>query len=317
MWSAVFPGQGSQFVGMSQFLFDNFLSVRRKFEEASDTLKLNFEKLCFTGPKEDLELTPNTQPALLLSSVATHEVIGETTGIQFDAASGHSVGEYAALVTSGVLNFPEALKAVRIRGELMQEAVPRGQGAMLAVMGLTDTQVCHLCQWAEKKSGLRPLEPANFNSPGQVVISGTTPLARWIQENWSDFDDPPLERVKFIPLKVSAPFHCSMMKPAEEKMKPILENMKFKDSPYPIVQNVPAQPVTLGVELQTHLIAQISAPVRWTDCVKKLKELGTQKCLEIGPGKTLSNLIKKIDKNGIQTFNISSLEDIRLLEKKT
>ena len=220
MWSAVFPGQGSQFVGMSQFLFDNFSSVRHRFEEASDTLGLDFKKLCFTGPKEDLEFTPHTQPALLLSSVATHEVVRETTGIPLGAASGHSVGEYAALVTSGVLDFSETLKAVRTRGELMQATVPRGEGAMLAVMGPTDEQVRNLCQWAEKTSGLSPLEPANFNSPGQVVISGAAPLAQWLRENSAQFDSPPLKPLKFIPLKVSAPFHCSLMKPAEEKMKP-------------------------------------------------------------------------------------------------
>ena len=315
MWSAIFPGQGSQFVGMSQFLFDNFSFVRHRFEEASDTLGLDFKKLCFMGPKEDLEFTPNTQPALLLCSVVTHEVVMKTTGVRFCAASGHSVGEYAALVTSGALDFVETLKTVKTRGELMQAAVPRGHGAMLAVIGPTDQQVCDLCQWAEKTSGMSPLEPANFNSPGQVVVSGIAPLTQWLQENWSLFDQPSLRQIKLIPLKVSAPFHCSLMRPAEEKMKPVLQAIKFTDSPYPIVQNAVAKPVTQKEALRIHLITQISTPVRWTDCVNQLKVLGTKKFLELGPGKTLSQLIKKTDKEeNIQTFNISSLEDLKALE---
>ena len=239
----------------------------------------------------------------------------ETTGIRFHSAAGHSIGEYAALVTSGVLDFSEALQAVRQRGEFMQSAVPQGEGAMLAVIGLTDDQVRQLCSWAENQSGLSPLEPANFNSPGQVVISGSIQLAQWVQKNWTLFD-PKLCRVKFIPLKVSAPFHCSMMKPAEEKMTPILEAIEFKNSPYPIVQNYRATSATQSQELRAHLIAQMSSPVLWVDCVKKLRDMGTQKCLEMGPGKTLSGLIKKIDNENIKTFNISSLEDLKELEKE-
>ena len=317
MWSAVFPGQGSQFVGMSRFLFDNFSSVRERFEEASDTLSLDFKKLCFNGPEEKLALTHNTQPALLLSSVATYETVKKTTDIQFHSAAGHSIGEYAALVTGAALNFSEALQAVRKRGEFMQSAVPQGEGAMLAVIGLTDGQIHQLCQWAEEKSGLRPLESANFNSPGQVVISGSARLVKWVQENWDKaLFKPEPRRVKFIPLKVSAPFHCSMMKPAEKKMAPILEAMEFKNSQYPIIQNHTATPETKSHKLRTHLIAQISTPVLWVDCVKKLIETGTQKCIELGPGKTLSGLIKKIDNENIKTFNVSSLEDLKELEKE-
>ena len=313
MWSAVFPGQGSQFVGMCQFLFDNFLSARRRFEEASDTLNLDFKKLCFIDPKEELSLTSFTQPALLLSSTVTYEIVKETTGISFYASSGHSIGEYAALVNAGSLNFSETLVAVRKRGEFMQSAVPLGEGSMLAVIGLDNNQVCELCRWAERESGLQPLEAANFNSPGQVVVSGTTTLIQWIQKNWAQFT-PPLKKVKFIPLKVSAPFHCSLMNPAEEKMKPILESMDFKDSQYPIVQNVSAKPSQDKNELRKQLIAQISAPVLWSDCIEKLKDMGVTKCLEVGPGKTLSNLIKKIDNKTIETFNISCLEDLKELE---
>lgn len=315
MWSAIFPGQGSQFVGMSQFLFDNFSFVRERFEEASDCLKLNFKRLCFIGPEEELTQTANTQPALLLSSVVTHEVVRQTTEIQFQSAAGHSVGEYAALVTGGVLNFSQALRAVRRRGELMQSAVPQGQGAMLAVMGWEDDDVRRFCQWAEKEADLFPLEPANFNSPGQVVISGSARLVEWVQENGSRFDLSP-RRVKFIPLKVSAPFHCSLMKPAEEKMALVLEEIEFCDSQYPIVQNYTATPTTNASQLRNYLIAQISAPVLWVDCVKKLRELGARKYLELGPGKTLSGLIKKIDNQALKTFNVSSLEDLKKLEKE-
>ncbi len=317
MWSAVFPGQGSQFVGMGKFFFDNFSSTREKFEEASDTLSLDFKKLCFTGPEKELILTSQAQPALLLTSVAAHEVIQETTAISFHSAAGHSVGEYAALVTGGSLQFHQALQAVRKRGEFMQSAVPPGKGGMLAILGLEASQVNELCQWAEKESGLSPLEPANFNSPTQVVVSGTTPLVKWVQENASRFLsqlNKSTKRVKFIPLKVSAPFHCSMMEPAEKKMALVLEKMEFKKPLYPIIQNHTATPTTDPSQLRTHLIAQISAPVLWVDCVKKIKETGTKNCLELGPGKTLGGLIKAIDKENIKTFHISSLKDLKTIE---
>ena len=171
-FGALFPGQGSQSVGMGRFLFDNFQSAKRLFEEASDTLSLDFKKLCFTDSDNELNLTANTQPALLLVSTATHRALSEIFENKPMLGMGHSIGEYAALVTAGSLNFTDAIKAVRQRGEAMQSAVPVGQGAMLAVMGLTPEQTTQLCQWVEKQSGFTPLEPANFNAPGQIVISG-------------------------------------------------------------------------------------------------------------------------------------------------
>ena len=225
MWSALFPGQGSQSVGMGRFLFENFTEARSTFEEASDSLSLNFKKLCFEGPESDLQLTENTQPALLLVSTATHRVVQSTTGIKFEAAAGHSVGEYAAVVAAQAVKFSDALRAVRVRGQAMQRAVPVGQGGMIAVLGLTDPQVETLCQWAESTSGLKPVEPANFNAPGQVVISGSQAGLEWLRANAKAdlFQLAPGEsapRMKMIPLAVSAPFHCSLIEARRRRDAP-------------------------------------------------------------------------------------------------
>lgn len=314
-WASVFPGQGAQHPGMGQFLFDNFKEAKLRFEEASDAISLDFKKLCFSGSEEDLQLTKNTQPALLLVSTATYDVIHELTGFKPLAAAGHSIGEYAALVTSGALAFTPALKAVRTRGEAMQEAVPVGHGGMCAVMGMNDSQVKEACTWAETASGLKPIEPANFNSPGQVVISGNVKAIEWLQANFKKeaLKEPPA-RAKFIPLKVSAPFHCSMMKPAEDRMRKVLTDIEFKPSSVKIVQNFTAQPTTAANELRENLIRQISAPVLWTQCVENLAKLGATRIIEFGPGKVLSGLIKKIDSEKLQTFNLNSLEDIQRIE---
>src|SRR4051812_39008913 len=223
MWGALFPGQGSQAVGMGRFLFDNFPIAKQLFEEASDTLKQDFKKLCFEGPDADLTLTENTQPALLLVSFATFRVAKETTGIKITAGAGHSVGEYAAVVAAGSVKFADALRAVRIRGQEMQKAVPVGQGAMCAVIGLSDDQTEKLCKWIENESGYRPVQAANYNAPGQVVISGHGKGIAWAQANSpKDLFAPEAPKIRLIPLKVSAPFHCVLMKPAEEAMAIVL-----------------------------------------------------------------------------------------------
>ncbi len=315
-FAAIFPGQGSQHAGMGKFLFDNFQDARVIFEEASDAIKFDLKKLCFSGSDEDLALTKNTQPALLVVSTATFRVLAQLTDIAPVAAAGHSIGEYAALTTAGVIDFADAVRAVRRRGEAMQDAVPVGQGAMAAIMGLTPEQVVTLCEWTQTQSGQKPLEPANFNCPGQIVISGRATAIEWLQAHVAQVKEqlpelPP--RMKVIPLKVSAPFHCTMMKPAEQIMRQYLEQTKFHNARFAVVQNFTALPVTDGSVLRENLVRQISAPVRWIECVQKLKSLGATRAIEFGCGKVLSGLVKKIDSE-IETFNLNSLEDVKLVE---
>lgn len=316
MWVALFPGQGSQTVGMGRFLYENFAVARETFEEASDVLHLDFKSLCFEGPDHELQLTENTQPALLLVSTATFRVVASTVGMLIEAAAGHSVGEYAALVTSASMKFADALRAVRIRGQAMQKAVPVGQGGMAAIMGLSEEQVIHLCQWAERTSGMISVEPANFNAPGQVVISGSQALLNWMKENVkSEIFAPATPRLKMIPLAVSAPFHCRLMKPAEEEMRRVLGEIEFHFSQWPIVQNFTAEKTSDGDILRENLIRQVSGPVRWTQCMTQLKAMGAKQMIEFGAGKVLSGLAKKIDSEGPQPFNINALEDLKTLEK--
>lgn len=329
MWAAVFPGQGSQHPGMGRFLFDEFKIARETFEEASDSVGVDFKKLCFNGSDEDLALTKNTQPALLLVSTATDRVIRTLTEFKVTAMAGHSVGEYAALVSSGSVYFTDAIRAVRKRGEAMQEAVPVGKGAMAAVMGLNPDQVIFVCKWVEKESGHTPLEPANFNCPGQIVISGKSEAIEWLVANFKKETleaaiaavlnksaglVEPVGRVKFIPLKVSAPFHCSMMKPAEDVMRDFLGSCEFKKAGTPVIQNFTALPVTDGSVLRENVIRQISAPVRWIECVEKLDELGCTRMAEIGSGKVLSGLSKKIlGSEKMPSFNVNSVEELKVI----
>ncbi len=316
MWGALFPGQGSQQIGMGRFLVENFREARERFEEASDTLGQNFRKLCFEGPESDLALTENTQPALLLVSTCTFDVVQNVTGFQPDAGAGHSVGEYAALVAAQVLKFSDAMKAVRLRGQAMQRAVPVGEGAMCAVIGLDDEQTEKLCRWTEEKSGLKPVAPANFNAPGQVVISGSAAAIEWLRKylDVSIFESAETLRLRLIPLNVSAPFHCELMKPAETEMSDVLMNTVFAPAIWPVVQNYSATESTAPERLRTQLIAQISGAVRWTQCMQRLHGLGVRRAVEFGSGKVLSGLAKKIDSTPISTVNINSVDDLKNFE---
>jgi [acyl-carrier-protein] S-malonyltransferase len=316
MLTLLFPGQGSQQPGMGQFLFDHFKIAKETFEEASDALQVDMKKLCFHGSEGELALTENTQPALLVTSTATQRVLRSQFDLKVGAGAGHSIGEYAALVAAEVIRFDEAMRAVRIRGQAMQSAVPVGQGGMVAVLGLEPAQVETLCQYVEKNSGFKPLSPANFNSPGQIVISGSQKAIDWLKDNFKPeliFTEVP-KRAKLIPLSVSAPFHCAMMKPAEDKMRQVLTAMSFQKSRFPIVQNFDAQMHGDPEQLRENLIRQVSAPVLWTQSMETLKKQNQTKCIECGAGQVLKGLLKKIDSEAFQVFSTNSLEDIKIIE---
>jgi len=318
MWGAFFPGQGSQSVGMGKYLHDHFDIAKLRFQEASDLLSLDFRKLCFASSEAEISLTENAQPALLLVSTVCYEVLQQNTGVQIHAGSGHSLGEYSALVAAGVLSFSDAIKAVRARGLSMQNAVPVGEGGMLAVLGLQDSDVNVLCSWVEEFA--RPLEPANYNGPGQVVVSGSMAACNWLSKNLNsqNFKDtfPDFPKIKLIPLKVSAPFHCSMMRPAESEMRNVLKTIDFNDPKWVVVQNFSAQFYSDPDLIRDDLIKQVTGAVRWTACVKKLIRLGCTNYIEFGSGKVLSRLANKIDSSGINTFNMTSLDELILLEQK-
>jgi [acyl-carrier-protein] S-malonyltransferase len=314
MWSALFPGQGSQHPGMGKFLWDEFKIAKETFEEASDALSLDVKKLCFDGSESDLALTENTQPVLVLVSTATYLVLKTEFGFIPQTVAGHSVGEYSALVAAHSLTLRDAVKAVRIRGQAMQSAVPVGKGGMTAVLNLDPQQVRELCAWAERETQDSPVSAANINAPGQIVISGKKTLLDWIATNFKPEVLGTTARVKFIPLKVSAPFHCAMMKPAEEKMASVLGDIQFKDARFPVVQNVTAEPVTDAGELRANLVKQVCAPVRWIECVQKIKSLGVSRSVETGCGKVLHGLVKKIEPEGMTVMNMNSMDDIRAFE---
>ncbi len=316
MYSFIFPGQGSQSVGMGSFLYSNFKTAKLAFEEASEAIKLDLKKLCFEGSEQDLALTENTQPAILTASVATSRVLTQDLHINPKIMAGHSIGEYAALVTANSLSLSDAAKAVRIRGQAMQAAVPVGKGGMAAVLGLSDEMVTKLCAFVEMKSGLTPLSAANFNCPGQVVISGNVKAIAWLKTEFKaeEFFTDGTKKVKLIPLQVSAPFHCAMMKPAEEKMRNVLSDIKFNSANVNIVQNYDAQIHTDANELRENLIKQVTAPVLWTQSMQIFLKNGHTQCIESGAGKVLQGLLKKIDSEAFKVFNMNSLEDIKIIE---
>ena len=317
MFTLVFPGQGSQQPCMGRFLFNNFKIAQETFEEASEALKQDMKKLCFEGTEAELALTENTQPALLLVSTATQRVLRNEFSVKVQSAAGHSIGEYAALVAADVVRFDQSMRAVRTRGQAMQSAVPVGQGGMVAVLGLEPDQVETLCHYVVKNSGVGPLSPANFNSPGQIVISGSQKAIDWLKDNFKPeliWAEAP-KRAKLIPLTVSAPFHCEMMKPAEEKMREVLTAMEFKKAAFPIVQNFHAQFETEGAVLRENLIRQVSAPVRWTQSMETLKAAGHSQIIECGAGKVLQGLLKKIDSEFFKVMTTSSIEDIKMIEE--
>ncbi|GIW43038.1 MAG: malonyl CoA-acyl carrier protein transacylase [Candidatus Binatia bacterium] len=298
----LFPGQGSQSVGMGKALYDRFAEVRELFAQADETLGIPLSRLCLEGPAEELTLTANAQPALLLVSTAIWRVAQRQLAIEPVAAAGHSLGEFSALVAAGALQLGEALRVVRERGRAMQEAVPPGRGSMAAIFGLDLKTVERLCR--EHGNGA-VVSPANLNGAGQIVVAG---------------EKEAVERVvtaarqagarRSVNLQVSAPFHCSLMAPAAEKLRETLRNVNISVPRFPVISNVTALPYSSDAdELRQLLVLQVTEPVRWEECVRRLAEYSCDVVIECGPGKVLTSLAKRI----VPEWNCQAAEELNLV----
>jgi [acyl-carrier-protein] S-malonyltransferase len=284
----LFPGQGSQFVGMGKELASNHAVARQTFEEADDALAYKLSQICFEGPEEKLKLTEITQPAILTASIAAWRVL-EEKGLRPDSVAGHSLGEYSAHVAAGTLTFADAVRTVRNRGRYMQEAVPVGVGAMAAILGMPADRVIAVA--ADAADG-EVCQAANINSPEQIVISGnTSAVARAIQLA--------TERgaKKAVGLPVSAPFHCALMQPAQDRLAVDLKTLAFRDPSCPVISNVDAAPVTSAEATRDALIRQVTGAVRWDESVRRLIAMGAATFIEVGPGKVLWGLMRQIDRS--------------------
>ncbi|MEH7333438.1 ACP S-malonyltransferase [Neobacillus drentensis] len=295
----VFPGQGSQVVGMGQRLANEHPEVMDYFKKADERLQSSLSSLIFEGPQEELTKTTNAQPALLTTSIALLNFF-QKSGIQADFVAGHSLGEYTALVAAGALTFEEGVYAVRKRGEYMEKAVPNGEGTMAAVLGLDREKLAEVTK-AVDDSGF-PVSLANLNCPGQIVISGSS---KGVELAGEKAKEAGAKRV--IPLEVSGPFHSSLMKPASSELRAVLDSLDMKNAEIPVVANVSADVMSDSAEIKEKLIEQLYSPVLWEDSVEKMIELGVDTFIEIGPGKVLSGLIKKINRS-VKTYSVSDEE---------
>jgi [acyl-carrier-protein] S-malonyltransferase len=298
----IFPGQGSQAVGMGKDLYENFAASRAVFEEADAALGFSLSEMCFAGTAEDLALTENTQPAILTTSVAAFRAM-ESEGFPApDFVAGHSLGEYSALVAAGAMSFADAVKTVRKRGQYMQEAVPVGIGAMAAILGLPLETVEIAC--AEAAEG-EVCSPANINSPAQIVIAGN-----------ADAVDRAIELLKTrgakraIKLNVSAPFHCALMLPAQERLAKDLAEISFNDLRFPVVENVSAEANSSGGRVRAALTEQVSNPVRWAESVENLINEGVETFIEVGAGKVLSGLVRQINRDA-RCLNVENFDSLK------
>ena len=295
----VFPGQGAQAVGMGKDFYDNFDVAKKLFEEADDALGYSIKKMCFEGSEDDLKLTANTQPAILIVSVIAAELL-KSEGINAEVSGGHSLGEYSALVTAGALNFRDAVILVHKRGQFMQEAVPVGEGSMAAIIGLDDKIIVDICNEISDA-----VQAVNFNCPGQTVIAGTVKGV-----------DSAVEKLKAagakkaVVLPVSAPFHSTLMKPAAEKLSAELDKTEIKNAAYPIAANFNGKIETAAAEIKSNLVAQADHPVKWIDCVKSMKDFGADIFIECGPGKTLCGFNRRIDKQ-IKSLNVENIDSLK------
>jgi len=294
----VFPGQGSQYAGMGKDVAEKYPVARRVFEEIDAALGYSISQLCFEGPEDQLKLTQNTQPAILAVSAALHAVLEEQGATRRDLVAGHSLGEYSAIVSVGGLTPAAAAKIVHLRGRFMQEAVPVGAGGMAALIGPTAEEAASIC--AEAAQG-EVVSVANINAPGQIVIAGTKAGI-----------DRAIEVAKkrgvrrALPLPVSAPFHCELMKPAEEKLRPVLDEAPLKDLWFAVVSNVDASPIGTATAVRNALLRQVSSPVRWVESVELMISMGVRRFVEIGPGNVLAGLIRRID-SSVEVVNVSDV----------
>ena len=298
----IFPGQGSQSVGMGKDLFDNFTAAREVFEAADEALGSSLSELCFSGEETELQLTANTQPAILTVSVAAYYAARAEGLPEPDFVAGHSLGEYSALVAAGVIDFADAVRTVRKRGTYMQQAVPVGVGAMAAIMGLDVEEVLSGCFEAAKG---QICSPANINSRSQVVIAGHSEA---VDRACEILKEKGAKRA--IRLNVSAPFHCQLMMPAQERLAGDLSTLHYSEFLFPIVHNVDAEISDSSLEVADKLTRQVSSPVKWLQTIEKLRSADVERFIEIGPGKVLSGLVRQIDKEA-QYANIENTESLR------
>ena len=300
----VFPGQGAQKVGMCKDFYDNYACAKKIFEEADEALGFSISKMCFEGPEEDLRLTEFTQPAILTCSLAALAVVREH-GLECEIAGGHSLGEYSALAAAGVISLQDAVVAVNKRGRFMQEAVPVGEGAMAAVMGLEPDKIVEVCRQVEKECG-KAVQAVNFNCPGQVVIAGATQAVEKANEALKAAGAK-----RAVSLPVSAPFHSTLMEPAAERLKEVLDKIEFLDAKFPVVANVTAETVVKAEEIRDLLVKQAASPVKWEMSMRNMIRDGIDTYVEVGPGKTLTGFTRKIDR----TITALNVEDMTSLEK--
>lgn len=303
----VFPGQGSQYAGMGKDVAEAYPVARRVFDQIDATLGFSISRLCFEGPDDQLKLTENTQPAILAVSSAIHAVLEDLGVTRRDLVAGHSLGEYSAIVSVGGLTPAEAALIVRQRGRFMQEAVPVGTGGMAALIGPSVEEAQAICTEAAEGE---IVSVANINAPGQIVIAGTkSGIERAI--------DVAKKRGvrRALPLPVSAPFHCELMKPAEEKLKPVLEDAPLKDLWVSLISNVDASPIGTPTAVRNALIRQVASPVRWVESVQKMVSMGVRRFVEVGPGNVLTGLIKRID-SSVELINVSDVASIEAFVAK-
>lgn len=296
----IFPGQGSQYAGMGKALAEEFPSSRRVFDEADEALGESLSRLCFEGPEEDLKLTANTQPAILATSIAALRAF-EDRGVRADYVAGHSLGEYSALVAAGSLKFSDAVTTVRKRGTFMQEAVPAGEGAMAALLGMDFETVEAICR---ESAGDEVCSPANINSPGQIVIAGNKAA---VERATALAKERGAKRA--VILQVSAPFHCALMQPAANRLAAVLDSIEFSDLNVPLITNVDAQPITMGATARSSLVSQVVSSVRWSDSMRWLIDQGTDRFVEIGPGKVLAGLTRRISSE-VKVFSIENPQSL-------
>ena len=297
----VFPGQGSQFVGMGKDFYDHYSEARNLFEEANEILQYDISRICFDGPEDTLRLTENTQPALLIHSIMALKILREN-GINSVLAAGHSLGEFSALVAAGALKFQDAVRLVNLRGKFMQEAVPVGIGSMAAIIGLPIEKIQELCERVSSNSNL--VQPANLNSPVQTVIAGHKEAVEKVSK-----DALTAGAKKAVVLPVSAPFHSALMKPAEIKLQKELEATEFYDLSFPVINNIEAKPIVKGNHARESLVKQVCSPVRWCETMQYIVDRKIDWVIELGSGKVLSGLMKRYNKT-INCYQVGDSETL-------